>query len=223
MLLLVLRLEGDDSSHSLLSSTNTYHGDVFEFVRNSALDARNYFSTTQAPLSLNEFGATFSGPLFPNQKNPKTFFFADYSGQRLNQGISNGLLSVPAYNVTTVGGVPGYDFSAYKTTPGTANIKNPATKAPYANNFIPLNDPNINATGANVLNFYQKYATPNVVGATTGNFLFVPTKTDTENAFDVKVDHRACRRQIRTGQLLLSAGVRWKIASKNSSVCLLTG
>jgi hypothetical protein len=173
------------------SGTNKYHGDVFEFVRNSALDARNYFSATRAPLSLNEFGGTFGGPLFPKQKNPKTFFFADYSGQRLNQGISNGLLSVPNYNLKAVGGVQGYDFSAYETTPGTANIKNPATKALYANNFIPLSDPNINTTGANVLNFYQKYATPNVAGATTaGNFLFVPTKTDTENAFDVKVDHR---------------------------------
>lgn len=164
------------------SGTNKYHGDVFEFVRNSALDAKNYFSTTHAPLSLNEFGGTFGGPLFPKQRNPKTFFFVDYSGQRLNQGISNGLLSVPDYNLTATG----YDFSAYKTP-----IKNPATGVAYANNFIPLTDPNINATGANVLNFYQKYATPNVAGATTaGNFLFVPTKTDSENAFDVKVDHR---------------------------------
>ncbi|HXM11370.1 MAG TPA: TonB-dependent receptor [Terriglobales bacterium] len=161
------------------SGTNHYHGEVFEFFRNSALDARNYFDTAAKPgFRMNEFGATFGGPLF-KRDNPKTFFFADYSGQRTRQGLTY-VDTVPDFQLTPTG----YNFSAYKQV-----IKNPVTGLPYANNFIPLSD--VNATGANILNFYQKYASPNIAGATTANnFLFNPERAVTEDAFDVKVDHR---------------------------------
>lgn len=165
------------------SGTSQYHGGVFEFFRNDGLNARNYFATSvKPPLRQNEYGATFGGPLFRHQANPKTFFFADYSGQRLMQGQTS-VQTVPNFTLTSTG----YDFSAYPA----GSIKNPATKVAYANNFIPLNDPYINATGANILNFYHKYASPNIAGKTTaGNFLYNPVKTDDENAFDVKVDHK---------------------------------
>ncbi len=161
------------------SGTNRYHGEVFEFLRNSALDAKNYFDTSAKPgFRMNEFGATFGGPLFTTH-DPKTFFFADYSGQRTRQGLTY-VDTVPDFNLTATG----YDFSAYPQS-----IKNPTTGTPYVNNFIPLGD--VNQTGANILNFYQKYATPNIEGATTANnFLFNPTRAVTEDAFDVKVDHR---------------------------------
>src|SRR5580698_7694662 len=161
------------------SGTASYHGEVFEFLRNSALDAKNYFDKAAKPgFKMNEFGGTFGGPLF-TRHDPRTFFFADYSGQRTRQGLTF-VDTVPDFNLTTAG----YDFSAYP-----ALIKNPATGVPYANNFIPLAD--VNQTGANILNFYQKYAAPNVPGATiANNFLFNPTRSVTEDAFDVKVDHR---------------------------------
>jgi hypothetical protein len=161
------------------SGTNRYHGELFEFFRNSALDAKNYFDTAAKPgFRMNEFGATFGGPLF-HRDNPKTFFFADYSGQRTRQGLTD-VDTVPDFTLTPTG----YDFSAYSTP-----IKNPTTGIPYANNFIPLGD--VNPTGANILNFYQKYASPNIAGATTANnFLFNPERAVTEDAFDVKVDHR---------------------------------
>jgi carboxypeptidase family protein len=161
------------------SGTNRYHGEVFEFLRNSALDARNYFDTAAKPgFRMNEFGATFGGPLF-HRDNPKTFFFADYSGQRTRQGLTN-VDTVPDFKLTPTG----YDFSAY-----TQTIKNPVTGVPYVNNFIPLSD--VNSTGAKILNLYQQYASPNIAGTTTANnFLFNPTRGVTEDAFDVKVDHR---------------------------------
>jgi hypothetical protein len=161
------------------SGTNRYHGEVFEFLRNSALDARNYFDTAAKPgFRMNEFGATFGGPLF-HRDNPQTFFFADYSGQRTRQGLTD-VDTVPDYKLTPTG----YDFSAYSQA-----IKNPITGVPYANNFIPLSD--VNQTGANILNLYRQYAGPNIAGATTANnFLFNPTRAVTEDAFDVKVDHR---------------------------------
>jgi Carboxypeptidase regulatory-like domain/TonB dependent receptor len=161
------------------SGTNRYHGEIFEFLRNSALDAKNYFdSVTKPGFRMNEFGATFGGPLF-TEDNPKTFFFADYSGQRTRQGLTD-VNTVPDFKLTPTG----YDFSAYSQT-----IKNPTTGIPYANNFIPLGD--VNLTGANILNLYQKYASPNVPGAATANnFLFNPERSVTEDAFDVKVDHQ---------------------------------
>jgi hypothetical protein len=163
------------------SGTNRYHGEVFEFLRNSALDAKNYFDTAAKPgFRMNEFGATFGGPLF-TRDNPHTFFFADYSGQRTRQGLTY-VDTVPDFTLTP----NGYNFSAYPQA-----IKSPATGIPYTNNFIPLNDPSLNQTGANILNFYQKYASPNIAGATTANnFLSNPERAVTEDAFDVKVDHR---------------------------------
>lgn len=161
------------------SGTNHYHGEVFEFLRNSALDARNYFDTAAKPgFRMNEFGATFGGPLFAKD-NPQTFFFADYSGQRTRQGLTD-VDTVPDFTLTPTG----YNFSAYATP-----IKNPTTGIAYANNFIPLTD--VNPTGANILNLYHQYAAPNIAGATTANnFLFNPERAVTEDAFDVKVDHR---------------------------------
>jgi hypothetical protein len=161
------------------SGTNRYHGEVFEFLRNSALDAKNYFDTAAKPgFRMNEFGATFGGPLFKRQ-DPKTFFFADYSGQRTRQGLTY-VDTVPDFKLSSTG----YDFSAYPQS-----IKNPTTGIPYVNNFIPLSD--VNSTGANILNLYQKYAAPNIAGATTANnFLFNPERSVTEDAFDVKVDRR---------------------------------
>jgi outer membrane receptor protein involved in Fe transport len=161
------------------SGADIYHGEVFEFLRNSALNARNYFATAIKPsLRQNEFGGTFSGPLL-KKPNPKTFFFVDYSGERLAQGFTD-VDTVPDFKLNSTG----YDFSAYPQA-----IRNPRTGMPYAGNIIPLADPLIDPTGANILNFYQQYASPNRAGQTTGNnFLFNPVKTLTENAFDVKID-----------------------------------
>jgi Carboxypeptidase regulatory-like domain len=66
------------------SGTNTFHGSGFEFLRNTALDAKNYFSlpTDKTPVfRQNQFGGTFGGPL----RKDKTFFFVDYQGTRQTQ------------------------------------------------------------------------------------------------------------------------------------------
>jgi hypothetical protein len=69
------------------SGTNEYHGEAFEFFRNNALDARNFFnvtSTPQASFKHNEFGGDFGGPI----KKNKIFFFVAYEGIRQNQGLT---------------------------------------------------------------------------------------------------------------------------------------
>jgi len=74
------------------SGTNRFHGSVFEFLRNSALDARNYFNTEtrKSEFQNNQFGGSLGGPIVKD----KTFFFMAYEGQRENVG-SDFLLNVP--------------------------------------------------------------------------------------------------------------------------------
>lgn len=68
------------------SGTNHWHGSGYEFVRNSALDTRNYFDDPGSipPFTRNQFGGTIGGPIFRD----KTFFFADYEGIRQSKGIT---------------------------------------------------------------------------------------------------------------------------------------
>ena len=74
------------------AGTNTFHGSAFEFLRNTNLDARGYFSPERSTFHQNQYGGTLGGPL----KHDKVFFFGDYQGQRLVQGIETGIVSVPS-------------------------------------------------------------------------------------------------------------------------------
>ena len=74
------------------SGTNAFHGDLFEFLRNTDLDARNYFSPTRGSFNQNQFGGTLGGPVTSN----KIFFYADYQGTRQTQGVDTGLIPVPS-------------------------------------------------------------------------------------------------------------------------------
>jgi len=73
------------------SGTNQYHGTAFEFMRNPHLDARNFFSPDRAVLHQNQYGGTVGGPI----KRDRVFFFADYQGTRLVQGVDTGAMAVP--------------------------------------------------------------------------------------------------------------------------------
>ena len=74
------------------SGTNEFHGDLFEFLRNTDLDARNYFSPTRGAFDQNQYGATVGGPIRKNT----VFFFADFQGTQLTQGIDTGEIPVPS-------------------------------------------------------------------------------------------------------------------------------
>ncbi len=74
------------------SGTNEFHGTLFEFLRNTDLDARNYFSPTRGTFIQNQFGAAGGGPVVRN----KVFFFSDYQGTRQIQGSDTGLIPVPS-------------------------------------------------------------------------------------------------------------------------------
>src|SRR5438477_7920561 len=78
------RSSGGVVGASTRRGTNSFHGDVFEFIRNSALDARNFFDSAKPPFRRNQFGASAGGPLWKN----RTFLFGDYEGLRASTGIT---------------------------------------------------------------------------------------------------------------------------------------
>src|ERR1700676_4037607 len=127
------------------SGSNEFHGSVFEFFRNEALNARNLFAQPgpNPEFRRNQYGGTIGGPVQQN----KTFFFADWQGTRLRTGITR--FSV----VPTL---------AQRQGIYTQPIFDPATptRTPFQNNTIP--GPRFDSIGAQIL---QHYPLPNVAGA----------------------------------------------------------
>jgi hypothetical protein len=74
------------------SGSNDFHGDAFEFLRNTDLDARNFFSDSRGVFQQNQFGGTFGGPVIRR----KIFFYSDYQGTRMNQGVDTPVIAVPS-------------------------------------------------------------------------------------------------------------------------------
>jgi hypothetical protein len=100
------------------SGTDQIHGDVFEYLRNYAMDAKNYFATSPNPLKQNQFGATIGGPILKG----KLFYFGSYQGTRQNTA-TNGLNAQVPTQAERNG-----DFSAL--LPGTV-LTNPNSLSPY--------------------------------------------------------------------------------------------
>ena len=162
------------------SGTNSLRGSAFEFMRNDAFDANNFFNNRahrdKPDFSQNQFGGTLGGAIFKD----KTFFFGDYQGHRERQGQTF-LSTVPS--VAMRGG----NFSEL-----TRVIYDPQTGQPFPGNIIPAD--RIDAVAKNILS--QLYPEPNTAGTrqasngqTISNYLINPVKERQDNQFDVKVDH----------------------------------
>jgi len=160
------------------SGTNRVHGTLWEFLRNDAIDANNYFAQTKEPLKQNQFGATIGGPI----KRDKTFVFGFYEGFRNREGRTE-LTTVPS--VKERGG----DFSELCTAGWTGpfcnnqqqQLFNVFANAPYPYNKVPSNQ--FNSVSENLLSFFPL---PNA-----GLNLFSTTQTLRNNTdeFGIKVDH----------------------------------
>jgi hypothetical protein len=74
------------------SGTNEFHGEAFEFLRNTDFDARNFFSPERGVFQQNQAGGLFGGPIVKN----KVFFYTDYQATLLTEGVDTGLISVPS-------------------------------------------------------------------------------------------------------------------------------
>ncbi len=159
------------------SGTNQFHGTAFEFLRNNALNAGNYFSGVDT-LKRNQFGGTIGGPIVKN----KTFFFFSYQGTRTRQATSGALAIAPSAAMKQG------DFSEWLIPNSdnvmTGQIYDPETGDPFPNNQIPLSrmDPvslkllDLMPTSAGASSAYQlRYATPSVA--------------TNDNQYLAKVDH----------------------------------
>ena len=175
------------------SGTNNFHGALWEFFRNDALDAKSFFADSVEPLHRNQFGATIGGPI----KKDKTFFFAYYEGLRNSQGETT-RTTVPSdlertgdfgQLCTSQGGA--FDDGGICTKGGEPFpdgqlglvLTNPVTPVPFNQIFPVFSADAISPISQNILPFYPH--------ANQGLNTFVATQTLTSDndQFGVRLDH----------------------------------
>jgi Carboxypeptidase regulatory-like domain len=168
------------------SGSNEFHGSVFEFLRNEAINARNLFATTgpKPRFRRNQYGFVFGGPI---QRN-KTFFFADYQGTRLQVGTPRpstvptslqrqGIFSTPIYDPAT-----------------TRQVAGAFVRDRFQNDTIPLDrfDPALKAV-------LDRYPLPNVFvngqEATANNYVRTANEVTNQDQFGFRLDHELNRNQ----------------------------
>jgi hypothetical protein len=149
------------------SGSNDFHGTLFEFFRNEALNARNYFAQPGAKPEFrrNQYGFTFGGPVRKN----KTFFFTDWQGTRLRTGTTRQSV-VPTL--------------AQRSGVFATTVYDPATnpRTPFPGNTIPTN--RFDPISQQIL---QHYPLPNANGA--NNFILTGVEPDNQDQFDGRIDH----------------------------------
>ncbi|HSW50938.1 MAG TPA: carboxypeptidase regulatory-like domain-containing protein, partial [Bryobacteraceae bacterium] len=158
----------------LKSGTNQFHGTAYGFLRNRALDARNYFAppAEKSPqYQRTQAGASLGGPVVRN----RTFFFADYEGRRLREGMTR-VTNVPT-GLERAG-----DFS--RSNMLAIDL---FTQRPFEGNVIPVS--RRHPVGLAIAGLY-----PQPSRSTPGqNFVSSPAARDREDHFDVRLDHNLGR------------------------------
>ena len=89
------------------SGGNKLHGSAFEFLRNTALDSRNYLAPDRATYERNQYGGTLGGPI----RKDKSFFFVDYQGTKMTQGQETGNITVPSADAISNGNLSNQDMA----------------------------------------------------------------------------------------------------------------
>src|ERR1700730_11402980 len=161
------------------SGTNGFHGSAYEFLRNSALDAANFFENAgvvrKAPFKRNQFGGGVGGPIIKNH----TFFFVDYEGIRQSKGIANhDFVPSPAARAGLLCSLP----------PGP-DPANPCTP----NQLTPGPNTDANGVDKQVIKYFALYPLPNgglLGNGDTGLFTFSGQQIVTENFVTTRIDHK---------------------------------
>ncbi len=201
---------------TIKSGTNQFHGTVFEFFRNSDLDARGFFESpdqAKAPFKQNQFGGTLGGPI----KKNKLFFFGDYQGTRV-RAANTDIATVPT--AAEIGGnfsgllgsqvgtdalgrpvYQGEIFDPASTTMVNGNV----VRNPFQGNIIPASRLDSIAHNAAAL-----YPAPTVAGATANNYNFNAPGKDTIDQMDARVDYNISNRQQIFGRFSLSQRTRFQ-------------
>lgn len=113
------------------SGTNHIHGDLFEFLRNGDLNARNFFAPTQDSLKRNQFGGTIGGPILKD----KLFGFFGYQGTRIRTAPPQSISYVPTQAVLN-GNFSQLESASCQANGKARTIIDPATGQPFANGFV---------------------------------------------------------------------------------------
>jgi len=198
------------------SGSNNFHGSLFEFLRNTDLDAKSFFATSTEKFNLNQFGGSLGGPIRKN----KTFFFLDGEQKYQREGITfEGLvptaamrtgdfsedafgnaIPLPVAGATSVpaGAITNPNMAGASVNPGV--YPNVYFQCDPSGNPLPANADGSQAQGtpcyklpAGLINpIAQKminlYPSPNLTGSATSNFLNEPVRSLNETKFDVRVD-----------------------------------
>jgi len=162
------------------SGSNQFHGSVFEFLRNSAMDAKNFFDRPDLkipPLRLNQFGGSLGGPVIRN----KTFFFTTYEGYRelIGQTFQTAVPTAPM----RIGNFQGIAANGIFDPLTTNAAVTPATRQRFANDTIPAS--RFDPIAAKLVNLYPA---PQRAGL-ANNFTVSPQKRSTVDRADVRADH----------------------------------
>jgi Carboxypeptidase regulatory-like domain/TonB-dependent Receptor Plug Domain len=167
------------------SGKNVFHGDVYEFLRNSALDARNFFDGKIPPFKRNQFGGSAGAPI----QRDRTFVFGDYEGLRQSLGVTS-VDTVPSAAVRGIGTGPG-GLGPATLCSIPQGPPNPCTPHPLTGAFDP--DPTTGVDRAVARFLAAFYPLPNgpLLGVgDTGIFTFAAQEVTTENYFTIRVDHK---------------------------------
>jgi hypothetical protein len=181
------------------SGTNSFHGSLWEFLRNDAFDAKSFFAQSVEPLKRNQYGGTFGGPL----KRDKTFFFLYYEGLRERAGETR-QSAVPSLNerdgdfgelCTSSGG--SFDSSGMCSNPG-GQLYNVFAPSPQA---VPFNQvPFIHPISQSLLAFYPL---PNIANNT---FVSTQNKSTDSDQFGIRLDHYLSSRDTLNFRYIFSQG-----------------
>ena len=178
-----------DVTFTTKSGTNQLHGSVFEYFQNSDLDATVLNFPVKAPRTFNTFGGSLGGPVtIPKlyHGRDKTFFFADYEGNRKTQSYPEELLVPSAADRTG-------NLNDLVQALGVGAVMNPFTGAPFPNNTIPTGSCQacINPVAQALLNYYPM---PNASNPSYNYLALVPNPSNSDG-FDARVDHNISSKQ----------------------------
>ena len=185
------------------SGSNAFHGTLFEFFRNTVLDAKSYFAQTKEKFNLNQFGFSLGGPI----KKDRTFFFIDYQGTKRRTGREFlwRVCSDCRHAQRRLQFADGAALQSLQHASGNCGWVQTAVRDPFMcdgrGNALPVaaNGTQPGGTPCNVIpqalidpvaqKMINLFPLPNLTGSTAGNYISSPTKKLDEGSFDVRLDH----------------------------------
>ena len=200
------RAVGAVTNVTLKSGTNSFHGSLFEYIQNNAVNARSYFGPPLGHLSYNYFGGSIGGPVFKD----KLFFFGDYLRTSDHEQVS-GTYTIPDARYFTPNAQGFIDLSGmlgavsgcnglragqiFDPTTGSGAGQPCGTRTPFANNLIPISRVNpvslailqkVNAAAA----IYGKLNSNTPITNPANNYTTTLPFTKGTDSFDTKIDYQ---------------------------------